>query len=159
MKARLPLRIAVLAAASLAFGAGLVDAQQTGVGAATPAANAYGLAVRKNPYTGRAEAIAQGKDLFVSRACSSCHSAGGAGGMCPPLVNDAWIYGSDDTTLFNLIKLGSSGLQAKGYARSGREKAAGDMPPLAGVVSDDEAWKLIAYIRSKYAGDPALRDW
>lgn len=155
MKARLPLRIAVLAATSLAVGAGLVAAQ-TGT---APAANARGLAVQKNPYTGQAEAIAQGKDLFVSRACSSCHGAGGASGMCPPLVNDAWIYGSDDTTLFNLIKLGSSGLQAKGYVRSNREKAAGDMPPLAGVVSDDEAWKLIAYIRSKYAGDPALRDW
>lgn len=157
MKSRLPLRIAALVALSLAAGAGFVAAQQAGT--APAAANAHGLPVQKNPYTGQAEAIAQGKDLFISRACSSCHGAGGAGGMCPPLVNDAWVYGSDDTTLFNLIKLGSSGLQAKGYARSGREKAAGDMPPLAGVVSDEEAWKLIAYVRSKYAGDPALRDW
>ena len=60
---------------------------------------------------------------------------------------------------FNLIKLGSSGLQAKGYARIGHEKVVGDMPPFSGVVSDDEAWKLLAYIRSKYAGDPALRNW
>jgi len=157
MTSRLPLRAAALAVVSLAVAAGVVAAEQTGT--APVAANAHGLAVQKNPYTGQADAIAQGKDLFISRACSSCHGAGGAGGMCPPLVNDAWVYGSDDTTLFNLIKLGSSGLQAKGYVRGGREKAAGDMPPLAGVVSDDEAWKLIAYVRSKYAGDPALRDW
>lgn len=157
MMSRLPLRAAALAVVSLVAGADVVAAQQAG--SAPAATNAHGLAVQKNPYTGQADAIAQGKGLFISRACSSCHGAGGAGGMCPPLVNDAWVYGSDDTTLFNLIKLGSSGLQAKGYVRSGREKAAGDMPPLAGVVSDDEAWKLIAYVRSKYAGDPALRDW
>jgi hypothetical protein len=79
--------------------------------------------------------------------------------MCPSLVDDAWVYGSDDATLFDLIKLGSSGLAAKGRVRSGREKKVGDMPPLGAVVSDEEAWKLIAYVRSKYAGDPALRTW
>jgi len=136
------------ALAACALGLGLARAQQ---------AEAEGAA--KNPYTGDAAAIAQGRDLFVARACSSCHGAGGAGGMCPSLVDDAWVYGSDDATLFDLIKLGSSGLAAKGRVRSGREKKVGDMPPLGAVVSDEEAWKLIAYVRSKYAGDPALRTW
>lgn len=121
--------------------------------------NEHGLDILKNPYTGNAEVIAQGKELFVSKACSGCHGAGGGGGMCPPVVNDTWVYGSDDTTLFNLVKLGSSGLQAKGYTRVGHENVVGDMPPFAGVVTDDELWKLIAYVRSKYAGDPSLRNW
>lgn len=33
------------------------------------------------------------------------------------------------------------------------------MPPFAGMLSDDDEWKLIAWIRSKYAGDPTLRNW
>jgi mono/diheme cytochrome c family protein len=130
------------------------------VAPASPAGtNRQGLAIVKNPYTGNATAIAEGEDLFTANACSSCHGVAGAGGMCPPLVNDAWVYGSDDTTLFNLIKLGSVQLRAKGYVRGDREKVAGDMPPFGGLVGDDEAWRLIAYIRSKYAGDPKLRDW
>ena len=92
-------------------------------------------------------------------ACSGCHGAGGGGGMCPPVINDTWVYGSDDTTLFNLAKLGSTGLRAKGYTRVGHENVVGDMPPFAGVISEDQEWKLIAYVRSKYAGDPSLRNW
>ena len=122
-------------------------------------ANEHDLAIVRNPYTGKADAIAEGEDLFSAKACSGCHGAAGKGGMCPPLVNDAWVYGSDDTTLFNLIKLGSVQLRAKGYTRGDREKIAGDMPPFGGIVSDEEAWQLIAYIRSKYAGDPKLRNW
>ena len=45
------------------------------------------------------------------------------------------------------------------FIRLMRENVVGDMPPFAGVVSDDELWKLIAYVRSKYAGDPSLKNW
>lgn len=129
---------------------------------AKPAAeggNDHGLKVVKNPYTDNAAVIAEGKELFVSKACSGCHGAGGGGGMCPPVINDTWVYGSDDTTLFNLVKLGSAALQSKGYTRVGHETIVGEMPPFAGVVTDDEEWKLIAYVRSKYNGDPSLRNW
>ncbi len=130
--------------------------------AAAPAAggkNEHGLDIVKNPYTDNAEAIAKGKDLFVSKACSGCHGAGGGGGMCPPVINDTWVYGSDDTTLFNLVKLGSTAMQTKGYSRIGHEKVVGDMPPFESVVSDDELWKILAFVRSKYAGDPAEKNW
>ncbi|GAA0712749.1 c-type cytochrome [Dokdonella soli] len=131
-------------------------------GAGTPTTggkNEHGLDIVRNPYTDKPDAIAEGKDLFVLKACSGCHGAGGGGGMCPPVINDTWVYGSDDTTLFNLVKLGSTGLQAKGYTRVGHENVVGDMPPFAGVVTDDELWKLLAYVRSRYAGDPSLRNW
>ncbi len=134
-------------------------------GANAPAAshtiskNEHGFDIVANPYTGNADAIAEGEDLFTSSACSGCHGAGAAGGVCPSLVNAAWIYGSDDTTLFNLIKRGSAALRAKGYARSAEEKTGGDMPPFAGMLSDEDEWKLIAWIRSKYTGDPAQRNW
>ncbi len=130
-------------------------------GATTPTAgqNEHGLTIVKNPDTGNDAAIAAGKELFVSKACSGCHGAGGGGGMCPPVINDTWVYGSDDTTLFNLVKLGSTGLQAKGYTRIGHENVVGDMPPFAGVVTEEEEWKLLAYVRSKYGGDPSLKNW
>lgn len=129
---------------------------------AAPAAggtNEHGLVVVKNPDTGNPAMIAEGKELFVSYACSGCHGAGGGGGMCPAVINDIWVYGSDDTTLFNLVKLGSTGLQAKGYTRIGHENVVGEMPPFAAVVTDEQLWKLIAYVRSKYAGDAALKNW
>ena len=112
-----------------------------------------------NPYAGNAAAIAQGQELFEAKACSGCHGAEGAGGMCPSLVNDSWVYASDDATLFNFIKRGSVGLRAAGYTRGDREKVAGDMPPLGSLVSDEEAWQLLAWVRSKYAGNTALRNW
>lgn len=108
----------------------------------------HGLVVMRNPFNSDAAAIAQGRDLFDEKACSSCHGAQGGGGMCPSLVNGAWVYGSDDTTLFNLIKRGSVGLRAAGYVRGTQERVAGDMPPLGSLVSDDEAWKLLAWVRS-----------
>jgi mono/diheme cytochrome c family protein len=71
--------------------------------------------------------------------------------MCPPLVNDAWVYGSDDTTLYHLIREGSAAMRAHGYERGNAEKVAGDMPPLGSAVSEQEAWQLLAWIRSRHA--------
>jgi hypothetical protein len=73
----------------------------------------------------------------------------GGGGMGPPLTNEVWVYGKDDDTLFRLIALGSDGLQKQGYARKGSENVVGPMPAMGGVVkSDDDLWKIIAWIRS-----------
>jgi mono/diheme cytochrome c family protein len=104
-----------------------------------------------NPYSGKAEAISQGKNLFSSKSCSGCHGAGGGGGMGPPVINDTWIYGSDDATLFDLIKLGSVDYRAKGHERKGKEAVVGDMPAMGGVATDDEIWKMIAFMRSAAA--------
>lgn len=121
-----------------------------------PAIVAFGIAgvataagAQTDPYTGNAEAIAQGQALFGSKSCSGCHGAGGGGGMGPPVINDVWIYGSDDKTLFDLIKLGSVAFRARGHERKGREAVVGDMPAMAAVASDDEIWKMIAFMRSR----------
>lgn len=155
MASRNFLCVAALTAACVCFP---YVARAQGVKAAA-SKNDHGLDIAKNPYTGNAAAIAEGKDLFESSACSGCHGASAEGGACPSLVNATWIYGSDDTTLFNLIKRGSAALRAAGYARSVHEKSGGDMPPFAGMLSEEDEWKLIAWIRSRYAGDPALRNW
>jgi mono/diheme cytochrome c family protein len=111
-----------------------------------------------NPYKDtQADAVADGGKFLLSYSCSGCHGGGG-GGMCPPLTNDIWVYGGDDDTLFRLIVLGSDELQKQGYMRKGRENVVGPMPPFGTIIKNsDDLWKMLAFVRSKYSGDPAYK--
>jgi mono/diheme cytochrome c family protein len=113
----------------------------------------------KNPYTDdNAEVVAQGNKLFLQYSCNGCHGGGGGGGICPPLINDVWVYGGDDDTLFRLISLGSIDLQANGYLRKGRENVVAPMPPFGPLIrSDDELWKILAFVRAHYNGSPSRK--
>lgn len=110
-----------------------------------------------NPYKDtQADIVAQGGKLFQSYSCSGCHGGGGGGGMGPALTNDTWIYGGDDDTLFRLTALGSDALQKDGYTRIGRENVVGPMAPFGTLIkSSDDLWKILAFVRSNYSGDPA----
>jgi mono/diheme cytochrome c family protein len=112
-----------------------------------------------NPYKDtQADAVAQGGQFLSSYACSGCHGGGGGGGMCPALTNDTWVYGGDDDTLFRLVTLGSDELQKQGYMRKGHENVVGPMPPFGAIIKNaDDLWKLLAFVRSKYSGDPAYK--
>jgi mono/diheme cytochrome c family protein len=113
----------------------------------------------KNPYNDtQADIVAQGSALFRNYGCSGCHGGNGGGGMCPPLTNDTWVYGGDDDTIFRLATLGSDELQKQGYTRIGRENVVGPMPPFGSIIkSADDLWKMFAFVRSKYSGDPAYK--
>jgi mono/diheme cytochrome c family protein len=113
----------------------------------------------KDPYKDtQADIVAQGETLFRSYSCSGCHGGTGGGGMCPPLTNDTWVYGGDDDTLFRLVTLGSDELQKNGYSRVGRENVVGPMPPFGSIIkSSDDLFKIIAFIRAHYDGDPAYK--
>jgi mono/diheme cytochrome c family protein len=114
----------------------------------------------KNPYTDNPEAIEQGKKLYFGKSCNGCHGGGGGGGMCPPLTNTVWVYGDTDDTLFRLISLGSQDLQKQGYVRKGSEGVVGPMPPFGELIdSDQDVWKIIAWIRTKFGGGPERRHW
>ncbi len=114
----------------------------------------------KNPYTDNAEAIAQGKKLYFNKSCNGCHGGGGGGGMCPPLTNTVWVYGDTDDTLFRLISLGSDELKKAGYSRKGTEGVVGPMPPFGELIeSDQDVWKIIAWIRTVFSGGPERRHW
>jgi len=112
-----------------------------------------------NPYKDtQADIVAQGSKLFLSYGCSGCHGGGGGGGMCPPLINDVWVYGGDDDTIFRLVTLGSIELQKRGYSRTGMENVVGPMPPYGGIIKNaDDLWKIFAWVRSRYDGDPAYK--
>jgi hypothetical protein len=77
--------------------------------------------------------------------------------MAPPLTNQVWIYGDDDDTLFRLIALGTGKLSPGdafgrlGYTRKRSEGVVGPMPHFGGIIkSEDDLWKIIAWIRSVY---------
>lgn len=112
-----------------------------------------------NPYKDTdADAVKAGQGFILSYACSGCHGGGGGGGMCPPLTNDVWVYDGDDDTLFRLVTLGSDELQKKGYSRKGHENVVGPMPPMGGIIKTaDDLWRILAFVRSQYRGDPAYK--
>ena len=100
-------------------------------------------AKKLNPYSGDPAAIEQGRALYVQHGCSACHGVRGGGGMALPLVDDTWAFGSSDEVLFKLIK---------------GEIAESTMPRVW-QLEPDPVWKMLAYIRSLYSGDPSLVDW
>jgi mono/diheme cytochrome c family protein len=122
-----------------------------GASGQTPKATAESAAKGelKNPYQDFAKVADEGHKKFMAAGCNGCHGGGGGGGMGPPLTNEVWIYGKDDDTLFRIVALGSDGLKAQGYARKGSENVVGPMPAMGTIVkSDDDMWKIIAWIRS-----------
>ena len=109
----------------------------------------------KSPYSDFASVAKEGHRKYMAAGCNGCHGGGGGGGMAAPLTNPVWIYGDDDDTLFRLIVLGTGKLSpgdawAKlGYRRKGSENVVGPMPPFGHIIkTDDDVWKIIAWMRS-----------
>jgi mono/diheme cytochrome c family protein len=109
----------------------------------------------KNPYEDPESVAKEGYKIYLSHDCGSCHGGGGGGGMAVPLTNPVWIYGDDDDTLFRVIALGTGSLSPgdafgkQGYTRKGSEAVVGPMPPFGEIIkSDNDLWKIIAWIRS-----------
>lgn len=94
------------------------------------------------------ELVAEGKKIYFSAGCNACHGGTGGGGMCPPLTNDIWVYGSDDDTLRALISEGTAAMITHGKTRIGHERVVGQMPPFAPVLKPGDTEKLLAFIHS-----------
>jgi cytochrome c(L) len=98
-----------------------------------------------NPFAKSAEAVVEGRKIYLKNGCSGCHGMGGGGGMGKPLIDDEWKFGSDDQTLFKLIR---------------GEIPNQTMPNAIGKnLTDDEVWKVLMYVRSVYQGDPSKINW
>jgi len=115
----------------------------------------------KNPYKDNADMVKWGQKRYMGNSCNGCHGGTGGGGMCPPISNETWVYGSDDDTLFRLIALGSDEyMKQTGKTRKGRENVVGPMPAFGGIIkTDDEVWRIVTFLRSIYRGDPSRADW
>ena len=99
--------------------------------------------VKRNPYTGNPEAIAEGEELYKLLNCYSCHGLRGGGGMGPNLTDEQWKEGT------------GSDIRVMAQVMTGRNK----MPGYDGAITEDEAWKVIAYVRTLYKGDPSTIEW
>jgi mxaJ protein len=138
------------------YGVPLAAAKQAAVGAipvppeapaAAPGAKAGTGAssdTKKNPFTDKEDGIAAGKKLYIQVGCQGCHGGGGGGGMAASLIDDNWKFGSDDETLFKLIK-GQIPEQT--------------MPTVYNTLPDEQVWQILAFIRTLYIGDPAKKNW
>ena len=113
----------------------------------------------KSPYPDFDSVAKEGHRKYMAAGCNGCHGGGGGGGMAAPLTNPVWVYGDDDDTLFRLIALGTGKLSPGdafgrlGYQRKGSEGVVGPMPHFGEIIkTDDDLWKIIAWIRSVYCG-------
>jgi cytochrome c oxidase cbb3-type subunit 3 len=75
--------------------------------------------------------LAQGKRLFRWYNCSGCHGAGG-GGMGVALMDNRWRYGHRPDDIYRTIM-------------EGRPNG---MPSFRGRIPEEQAWQLVAYVRS-----------
>jgi mono/diheme cytochrome c family protein len=111
---------------------------------ALPATTAASGTKKLNPFTGNADMVREGRALYGQIGCQGCHGGGGGGGMAVSLIDENWKFGSDDETLYKLIK-GQISDQT--------------MPTVYSVLQDEQVWKLLAFIRSIYIGDPSTINW
>ena len=118
-------------------GAGDIDS-------ADPAARSAAASQDKNPYTGDAAAIEEGRKLWRTTGCYACHGGVAEGGVGPSLIDDEWVFRPTDKTLYKAISEGRRGTVMKGWSKK---------------LNPDEIWKVIAYIRSLYQGDPNKIIW
>jgi mono/diheme cytochrome c family protein len=97
-------------------------------GMVTPPA---GLVLR-NPHEGDPGAIATGAKLFIAYNCIDCHGADGSGAMGPSLADGRWHFGGAPAEVFESIY-------------QGRPEG---MPAWGSLISPDQIWMLVSYVRS-----------
>ncbi|HTJ21489.1 MAG TPA: c-type cytochrome [Gemmatimonadaceae bacterium] len=85
-----------------------------------------------NPYEGNAQRTAEGGKLFIAYNCLDCHGAEGSGAMGPSLQDGRWHFGGTPGDVFQSIY-------------EGRPDG---MPAWGGRITDDEIWRLVAYVRT-----------
>ena len=91
------------------------------------------------------EDVVEGRKIYLTYGCVGCHGVSGGGGMGKPILDDEWTFGSDDATLFKLIR---------------GEIPKQTMPNAIGkALTDDQVRKVILYVRSIYQGDPSKIHW
>ena len=92
-----------------------------------------------NPLQGNADAIKSGTGLYRSR-CADCHGMDARGIRAPDLTQ-VWASGRTDDGLFKTLKGGVPGTE---------------MPAFGPRMFDQEAWQILAYLRTLAA--PAATD-
>lgn len=90
----------------------------------------------KNPLEGNSEAVRAGMGLFRVR-CADCHGMDARGIRAPDLTQ-VWARGRTDDGLFRTLRTGVSGTEMPAVIRA----------------SDDDVWRILAYLRTLAAPTP-----
>lgn len=141
------LATSVLAVAMLGSVQSLTAQNQEPTKSEAPATADQQKPKKLNPFTGNEEAIKEGRQLYLQSGCPGCHGSGGGGAMAgaTAFIRDTWKFGGDDETYFKVTKGTYPGQT---------------MPAVFGsVLTDEQIWKIIAWIRSIYKGDPERIVW
>ena len=101
----------------------------------------------KNPYNKEPYAIEQGFRLARAVACTHCHAGDLSGLIGPSLATGNWRYPKNGTDkgMFQTLYFGTGG----GMAAWGK----------IGSLTAEEILKVMAFVRSKYRGDPKNITW
>lgn len=86
----------------------------------------------RNPYEDNKQVLVDGKRYYNWFNCTGCHGGAGGGGIGPPLADDDWIYGGEAANIFLSIVQGRPN----------------GMPSYGGQLSDDQVWKIAAYVKT-----------
>jgi putative heme-binding domain-containing protein len=97
-----------------------------------------GAVPAKNPFAGDAGAVESGRVMF-RMYCAGCHGLRATGGRSGPDLTRGG-FGDADADVFHLISDGVPGTE---------------MPAFGARLEDDERWRLVSYVRSLVARDPA----
>ena len=89
-----------------------------------------------NPHDGDAAAVTTGAKLYMAYNCIDCHGADGSGAIGPSLADGRWHFGGAPSEVFESIY-------------QGRPEG---MPAWGSLISDDQIWLLVTYVRSLQAG-------
>lgn len=92
--------------------------------------------VLRNPYEGNAAALATGAKLYVAYNCIDCHGADGSGAMGPSLADGRWHFGGTAPEVYESIFQGRPD----------------GMPAWGSLLSSDQIWTLVTYVRSLERG-------
>src|SRR5258706_9403620 len=91
----------------------------------------------KNPLEGNQDAIRAGSGAFRAR-CADCHGMDARGVRSPDLTQ-VWASGRSDAGLFQTLRDGIPGTE---------------MPAVGTRTTDDEIWKILAFLRTLSAAAP-----
>jgi len=125
---------------------------------------AVGLVLLNLPRVGtpkRADArdlrqVAQGQQVYIAQ-CARCHGTNlegqpdwkqelpSGGRPAPPHDATGHTWHHADTLLFDIIKRGGQATSPADYQNN--------MPAFGGVLSDDEIWAVLAYIKSTWPAE------
>jgi len=89
-------------------------------------------------FVGKADAIADGKVVFMAN-CVACHRADGGGQIGPNLTDDFWIHGATPLAIHTTI---TEGVLAKG------------MPPWGKMLKPEQINSVMAYVISLHGSHP-----